>query len=79
MAKKRLLTDLQNLQATFQESKLDIERPKSQFPELTVTADDRLDTIILAPLFDVHVGNHQFDEKLFKKHVQWISRYSERL
>ena len=73
MAKKRLLTDLQNLQATFQESKLDIERPKSQFPELTVTADDRLDTIILAPLFDVHVGNHQFDEKLFKKHVQWIS------
>jgi hypothetical protein len=73
LAKKKLLTDLQTLQATFQESKLDIERPKSSFPELTVTADDRLDTIILAPLFDVHVGNHQFDEKLFKKHTQWIS------
>jgi hypothetical protein len=73
LAKKKLLTDLQKIQATFRESHLEIERPESEFPELVVTADDNLDSIILAPLFDVHIGNNQFDEKLFLKHRKWIA------
>jgi hypothetical protein len=75
MAKKniKIQTELQKLQSTFKESPLDITRPKSEFPELFVDLDDNLDTIQLAPLYDVHVGNHQFDEKLFLKHRQWIA------
>jgi hypothetical protein len=40
---------------------------------LFVELDDNLDTIQLAPLFDVHIGNPSFDEKLFLKHRQWIA------
>jgi hypothetical protein len=74
MAKKiKIQTELQKVQNTFLESPLDIERPKSEFPELFVNLDDNLDSIKLAPLFDVHIGNPQFDEKLFLKHRQWIA------
>ena len=74
MAKKvKIQTELQKLQSTFRESPLDITRPKSDFPELFVELDDNLDTIQLAPLFDVHVGNGAFDEKLFLRHRQWIA------
>lgn len=75
MAKKniKIQTELQKIQSTFRESPFDITRPKSDFPELFVELDDNLDSILLAPLYDVHIGNHQFDEKLFLKHRQWIS------
>lgn len=76
MSKKtqpKIQTELQRVQATFRESSLEIERPKSEFPEMFVTLDDKLDSIKLAPLYDVHIGNHQFDEKLFLKHRQWIA------
>jgi calcineurin-like phosphoesterase family protein len=73
LAKKKLLTDLQKIQASFPESNLDISRPESEFPELFVDIDDNLDTIVLAPLYDVHIGNHQFDQKLFLKHRKWIA------
>ena len=68
-----LKTELQEIQATFRPSTLSMVRPDSEFPELIVQADDNLDSIILAPLFDVHVGNHQFDEALFVKHTNWIA------
>ena len=71
--KKKLLTGLQKIQATFRESTSEIERPSSEFPELFVDLNDNLDSIILAPLFDVHIGNPQFDEKLFLKHRKWIA------
>lgn len=74
MARKvKIQTELQKVQATFQESPLDITRPKSEFPELFVDLDDNLETIKLAPLFDVHIGNMQFDQKLFLKHRDWIA------
>lgn len=74
MAKKsKIQTDLQKIQSTFQENPFEIERPNSEFPELFVELDDNLDNILLAPLFDVHIGNPQFDEKLFFKHRQWIA------
>lgn len=53
-------------------SKLKIERPQSEFPELFVTVPDSWSSIILAPLYDVHLGHENHDGKLFKKHVQWI-------
>lgn len=34
-----------------------IERPRSEFPELIVTVPDAWKEIILAPLYDVHIGN----------------------
>jgi hypothetical protein len=68
-----LKTELQLIQSTFRPNTLRMERPVSQFPELIVTADDNLDTIQLAPLFDVHIGNHQFDQTLFEKHTRWIA------
>lgn len=67
-----LLTELETLQSTFGERVFKLERPVSEFPELFVTLDDSLESIILAPLYDVHVGSHQFDEKLFLKHRQWM-------
>lgn len=73
MKKVKIQTELQKLQLTFLTSPFDIERPKSEFPELFVTLDDNLDSILLAPLFDAHIGNPQFDEKLFLKHRKWIA------
>lgn len=50
------------------------EHPDSEFPELTVVAPDAWDRIILAPLYDVHIGSGDHDEELFEKHRDWIAR-----
>lgn len=55
-------------------NKLTIERPRSEFPELFVTVPDSWPSIILAPLYDVHLGHDNHDAALFKKHVDWIRR-----
>lgn len=47
-------------------------RPESEFPELTVTVPDSWDSVILAPLYDVHIGHHQHDEQMFARHRRWI-------
>ena len=52
--------------------KLQIDRPQSEFPELTVTVPDSWSSILLAPLYDVHLGHDNHDGALFKKHVQWL-------
>lgn len=49
------------------------ERPKSEFPELIVTVPDSWPVIQLAPLYDVHIGNDNFDEALFEEHRDWIA------
>src|SRR5512135_795161 len=55
-------------------NKLKIERPRSDFPELFVTVPDSWPSIVLAPLYDVHLGHDNHDAALFKKHVDWIRR-----
>src|ERR1700756_4611776 len=50
-----------------------IDRPRSEFPELIVTVPDSWKEIILAPLYDVHIGNSSHDASLFAKHVRWIA------
>lgn len=50
-----------------------IDRPRSEFPELIVTVPDSWKEIILAPLYDVHIGNSSHDAALFAKHVRWIA------
>lgn len=51
-----------------------IEHQDSDFPELFVHVPDSWDKIILAPLYDVHIGSGEHDEELFDKHLGWIAR-----
>jgi hypothetical protein len=65
-------TELQSIQKTFKKSAVRIVQPTSDFPELDVTVPDSWQTIQLAPLYDVHIGNANHDAKLFAKHLKWI-------
>ncbi len=66
-------TELQKIQKKFKRPVVRVEQPASDFPELDVTVPDSWNQIQLAPLYDVHIGNHQHDDKLFRKHLKWIS------
>jgi hypothetical protein len=66
-------TELQAIQKTFLSPVVRVEQPASEFPELDVTVPDSWETIQLAPLYDVHIGNVQHDAKLFAKHLKWIA------
>jgi hypothetical protein len=48
------------------------QRPTSEFPQLIVTVPDSWKSVVLAPLYDVHLGNANHDAALFKKHLEWI-------
>lgn len=50
------------------------EIPEGEFPEVIVTVPDSWPRIVLAPLFDVHIGADAHDEALFAKHLAWIRR-----
>ena len=67
-------TDLQIVQAKFKKHAVDITQPNTKFPELDVIVPDSWKQIQLAPLYDVHFGNEDQDEKLLAKHLQWIER-----
>ena len=54
------------------ESRITRIRPPSDFPELIVTVPDAWDTVVLAPLYDVHIGHSQHDAAMFKRHLRWI-------
>ena len=54
-------------------SKLIIERPESEFPELIVTVPDKWPHIKLAPLYDVHIGHRLHASPLFKRHLSWLA------
>jgi hypothetical protein len=66
-------TELEAIQSTFRPRDFKRYIPKSEFPELFITMPDELETIQLAPLFDVHVGSEEHDEVLFDKHLDWIA------
>src|SRR5260370_26741358 len=67
------VTDLEGIQAGFKPRPFKRFKPKSEYPEMFITAPDELDTIELAPLYDVHVGSPQHDEALLDKHLGWIA------
>lgn len=70
-------TSLQKIQAKFRNRSFEIEAyrptPEFDFPELDIVLSDSLDTIDLAPLYDVHVGSPQHDEALLDKHLTWLA------
>ena len=66
-------TELQAIQKKFKKCVVKVEQPKSEFPELVVTVPDSWKQIQLAPLYDVHIGSPQHDNKLLDKHLQWLA------
>lgn len=48
------------------------QQPDSEFPELLVTVPDTWDSVQLAPLYDVHIGNDSHDATRFDRHLRWI-------
>jgi hypothetical protein len=67
------ISEVEEIQSTFRTRTFTRARPVSEFPELIVTLPDELNTIELAPLYDVHIGSRHHDEKLFDKHLAWIA------
>ena len=57
-------TELQAIQKTFKKQVVQVNQPKTEFPELVVTVPDSWKQIQLAPLYDVHIGSPQHDGKL---------------
>lgn len=55
-----------------QRERIQRERPESEFPELTVTVPDSWESVILAPLYDVHIGHDKHDTVMFARHLRWI-------
>jgi len=51
-----------------------VERPTSEFPELVVTVPDDWPHIIIAPLYDVHMGHSLHATKAFLRHLEWLKR-----
>lgn len=67
-------TELEEIQATFGKRTFTRSRPQSEIPELFVKVPDSLETIELAPLYDVHIGSREHDAELFKRHMEWIAK-----
>jgi hypothetical protein len=71
LAKDSSLLDA--LHGQFKKAEVTVERPRSQFPELLVTVPDDWNEIMLAPLYDVHIGNGNHDAALFARHIRWLA------
>src|SRR5579863_5849919 len=68
------LTELEEIQKGFQPRKFTRWRPKSDFPELVISIpDDAGEEIILAPIYDAHMGSMQHDEERLLKDLNWIA------
>ena len=48
--------------------------PNGEFPEVIVQVPEHWPHIVLAPLFDVHIGAKEHDATLFAKHLAWLRR-----
>jgi len=53
-------------------SEITRERPASEFPELIVTVPDAWESVLLAPLYDVHLGHARHDAERFARHMKWM-------
>lgn len=68
------LTELEEIQNTFRPREFKRHRPaNSEFPELFITVPDELETIQLAPLYDVHIGSREHDGEKLARHLSWIA------
>ena len=70
-------SELEEVQESFRKRAFKIKAyrpaPQFEFPELDIVLPDALDTIELAPLYDVHVGSREHDGDLLKRHLNWIA------
>lgn len=64
---------LDTVQSEFKERVFDKRLPHTDFPELIITVPDSWEEIILAPLYDCHLGNRDHDEEMFDRHLDWIA------
>jgi hypothetical protein len=67
------LTDLEVIQDTFKPRAFKRSVPKSEHPELIITIPNELETVELAPLYDVHIGSREHDSDLLDRHLHWIA------
>ena len=68
------VSDVELVQKSFGERGFSIFKvEETDFPELEIVIPDDWENIILAPLYDVHIGSREFDEALFLKHRDWIA------
>jgi len=71
----KLVTDLRLIQSIWDarlKSPFVLDRPESEFPELIVTAPDEWESVLLAPLYDCHIGAGGHAEELLLEHLNWI-------
>jgi len=66
-------TELEEIQDTFRKRAFRLRILKGDFPQIFVTIPDSVESPMLAPLYDVHIGNKDCDLKLLDKHLGWIS------
>jgi hypothetical protein len=67
------LTELEAVQNTFKPRLFTRWKPKSEFPELVITIPDDFEEIVLAPIYDAHLGSNQHDETRLLKDLNWIA------
>lgn len=48
--------------------------PASEFPELIIEIPNSWPHVIIAPLYDVHIGHSQHDAALFERHANWLAK-----
>lgn len=65
---------LQDIQLTFKDKIVLVEKPESEFPELFVTVPDDWPYVKLAPLYDVHYGNALHASTTFLRHIDWLEK-----
>lgn len=67
------ITELESIQSGYQARGFKRYIPKSEFPEMFITIPDELETVQIAPLYDVHIGSLQHDNGLLERHLGWIA------
>ena len=74
MPAEEFQSNIEKIQKSFAKREVSITKPKSEFPELFVRVPDSWQSVVLAPLYDVHIGNDQHDRSTFKRHLKWIEQ-----
>lgn len=64
--------EIETVQKGFAEREFLAYRVESETPQLIIDIPEAWESVLLAPLYDVHIGSREFDEALFLKHRDWI-------
>jgi hypothetical protein len=65
--------ELESIQAGFRKKEYRFKRLKSEIPQLHIRLSDKLESILIGPLFDVHIGSPEHDKVLLDEHLGWIA------